>query len=75
MTMVQFARREGINRHTCAKWATQLGGKRAASPVRFEEIKMGLPTGWAYEMALTDGIVVRAANAQALVELLSLVRR
>jgi hypothetical protein len=72
--MEQFARREGINRYTLAKWATQLGGKRAGGPMRFEEIKMGLLSGWAYEMTLPGGIVVRAANAPALVELLGLMR-
>ncbi len=74
LTMDQFARREGINRYTLAKWATQLGGKRSAGSMRFEEIKMGLLPGWAYEVALPNGVVVRAANGPALVELLGLVR-
>jgi transposase-like protein len=75
LTMEQFARREGINRYTLAKWATQLGGKRAGAPMRFEEIKMGLPSGWAYEVTLPNGMTVRAASAGALVELLALVRK
>lgn len=74
LTMEQFARREGINRNTLAKWATQLGGKRAKGSMSFEEIKMGLPSGWAYEVTLPNGMAVRAANAPALVELLGLVR-
>ena len=43
--------------------------------MRFEEIKMGLPSGWAYEVALPNGMTVRAASAGALVELLGLVRK
>jgi transposase-like protein len=74
MTMDQFARREGINRYTLAKWATQLGGKKAGRAMRFEEVKLGLPSGWAYETTLPNGMIVRAANAPALVELLSLIR-
>jgi hypothetical protein len=74
LTMVQFARREGINHYTLAKWATQLGGKRAAGPVRFEEIKMGLPAGWVCEAVLPNGLIVRAASVAALAELLGVVR-
>ena len=74
LTMVQFARREGINRFTLAKWSMQLGDKRAASPVRFEEVKMGLPAGWACEAVLPNGMIVRAASVAALAELLGLVR-
>jgi hypothetical protein len=74
LTMVQFARREGINHYTLAKWATQLGGKRAAGPIRFEDVKMGPPTGWACEAVLPNGVIVRAANVAALAELLGLIR-
>jgi hypothetical protein len=52
----------------------QLGGKRAASPVRFEEVKMGLPAGWACEAVLPNGMIVRAASVAALAELLGLMR-
>ncbi len=75
LTMVQFARREGINHYTLAKWATKLGGKRASGSVRFEEMKMGLPTGWVCEAVMPNGVIVRAANVAALAELLGLVRR
>jgi transposase-like protein len=74
LTMVQFARREGINRFTLAKWATQLGGKRSVGPVRFEEIKMGLRAAWVCEAVLPNGMIVRAASVAALAELLGLVR-
>ena len=75
--MEQFALREGIKRHTLAKWATQLGGKGAGSLVQFAEMKVGLPlaAGWAFEVTLPNGMLVRAASAAALVELLSLVRK
>lgn len=75
LTMVQFARREGINHYTLAKWATQLGGKRAAGSLRFEEVKMGLPTGWACEAVMPNGVIVRACSVAALVELLGMVSR
>jgi hypothetical protein len=72
--MAQFARQEGINWLTLAKWSSQLRGKRVPRPMRFEELKLGLPAGWTYEVTLPNGLLVRAASAPALVELLGLVR-
>ena len=76
LTMEQFARREGINRLTLAKWSCQEREKRAASPVRFAEVKTGLPTAprWAFELTLPNGWMVRAADAGSLAQLLSVVR-
>lgn len=73
MTMAQFARREGINRFTLAKWATQLGRPR---PMPFAELKLAMPTAaiWSYEMTLPNGLTVRAASAPALVQLIDLIR-
>ncbi len=74
MTMAQFARREGINRLTLAKWSTQVA--KAKDRVRFAELKLGMPAAaWAYEVTLPNGMTVRAASAPALVQLLELVRR
>ena len=73
MTMIQFARHEGINPLTLAKWSTQVGKPK---PVHFTEVKLALPAaGWAYEMTLPNGIAVRAASAAALVQLIELVRK
>ena len=76
MTMEQFARREGINRLTLAKWTYLEGRKRAASPVRFAEVKTGLPATprWAFELTLPNGWMVRTADAASLAQLLSVVR-
>lgn len=77
LTMEQFARQEGLNRLTLAKWA-YLQGRRPAGPaVRFAEMKVGLPLthGWAFEVTLPNGLAVRASSAAALAELLTLVRR
>jgi hypothetical protein len=75
--MEQFAKQEGINRLTLAKW-TYLQGRRPAAPaVRFAEMKLGLPLAreWAFEVTLPSGLAVRAGSTAALAELLTLVRR
>lgn len=74
LTMEQFARREGINALTLAKWSAQL--KRRRAPVQFAEFKLGVAGGgWAYEVMLPNGMAVRAASAPALVALLELIRK
>ena len=75
LTMEQFARREGINWMTLAKWAYLGGRKGAASPVKFAEVKTGLPVTprWAFELTLPNGWMVRAADAASLAQLLSVV--
>jgi len=74
LTMAQFARQEGINWLTLAKWSSRMGKRRA--PVHFAEVKLGLPApAWPYEVTLPNGITVRAASAPALVAMLELIRR
>jgi transposase-like protein len=75
LTMEQFARREGIKRHTLAKWVylADHAGRRAA-PVRFAEVKLP-PPRWAFELTLPNGWVVRAADATALAALLNVAGR
>jgi len=77
LTMVQFARREGIHALTLAKWsAAERRRKREEAPVRFAEFKIGVAGGgWAYEVVLASGMTVRAASAPALVALLELIRK
>jgi transposase-like protein len=76
LTMKQFARQEGINPLTLAKWSTD-AGRRSRSAVQFAEMKLGLPIGttWAFEVTLPGGVLVRVASAAALVELLAMVRK
>lgn len=76
LTMEQFARREGIKRLTLAKWVYLQGRRGEAAPVRFAEVKTGLPTAsrWAFELTLPNGWMVRAADAGSLAQLLSVVR-
>lgn len=75
LTMEQFARREGINRLTLAKWACREGRSHGPKTVRFTELKAGPPAaGWAFEITLPNGLAVRAASAAALAELLGVVR-
>ena len=73
LTMEQFARQEGINRLTLAKWVFLLGRRVERKPVRFAEVKMPTPPAarWAFELTLPNGWVVRAADAGALAQLLS----
>jgi hypothetical protein len=61
--MEQFARQEGINRLTQAKWAHLQGRQGKAAAVQFAEVKLGAagPVRWAFELALPNGFVVRAA--------------
>ncbi len=74
LTMAQFARREGINRLTLAKWSMQL--PKAKDWPRFAELRLGTPAAaWAYEVTLPNGLAVRAGSAPALVQLLELIRR
>ena len=75
LTMEAFARREGINRMTLAKWASRYG--RGAEPaVRFAEVKVGAPLSpsWQFEVTLPNGVPVRVANAGALAELMALAK-
>ena len=76
LTMEQFARREGIKRHTLAKWVylADHAGRRAA-PVRFAEVKLPATPRWAFELTLPNGWVVRAADATALAALLNVAGR
>jgi transposase-like protein len=77
LTMEQFARREGINRLTLAKWSSREVQRRGAAPVRFAEVKTNVPAaaGWAFELILPNGWMVRAADAASLAELLSVMGR
>lgn len=81
LTMEQFARQEGINRLTLAKWCHLHGRGGRAKPMDFAEVKLGpaAPGGgtaraWAFELTLPNGWVVRAADAAGLAQLLSVVR-
>jgi len=76
LTMEQFARQEGINRLTLAKWIYLQGRRGVAPGVQFTEVKLGAaaPTRWAFELTLPNGFVVRAADAAALAQLLNVAR-
>ena len=73
LTMEQYARREGINRLTLAKWVYLQGHRGEMKPVKFTEVKMGVPAmpRWAFELTLPNGWIVRAADAAAVAQLLS----
>jgi transposase-like protein len=74
LTMGQFAKREGINRLTLAKWSSLQ--RTAPRSVTFSEMRLGAPAAaWVYEVTLPNGLAVRAASAPALVQLLELVRK
>jgi transposase-like protein len=76
LTMEQFARREGINRLTLAKWCHLHGRGAGPRPMNFTEVKLGPPgpVSWAFELMLPNGWVVRAADASALAQLLHVTR-
>jgi transposase-like protein len=73
LTMEQFSRREGIKRHTLAKWVYLQSRRGEMKPVRFAEVKMSVPavSRWTFELTLPNGWIVRAADAAAVAQLLS----
>jgi len=73
LTMEQYARREGINRLTLAKWVCRQGQSGEMKAVKFAEVKLPVPAipRWAFELTLPNGWVVRAADAAGLAQLLS----
>jgi len=73
LTMEQYARREGINRLTLAKWVYQQAHRSEMKPVKFAEVKMSVPAlpRWTFELTLPNGWIVRAADAAAVAQLLS----
>ena len=64
LTMKQFARQEGLNPLTLAKWSAK-AGRRLRSAVQFREVNLGLPApgSGAFEVTLPGGVPVRAASA------------
>jgi len=81
LTMEQFARQEGINRQTLAKWCHWHGREGRSKTLNFTEVKLGQEApiagavpAWAFELTLPNGWVVRAADASGLAQLLSVVR-
>jgi transposase-like protein len=76
LTMEQFSRREGIKRHTLAKWVYLQSHRGEMKPVRFAEVKMNVPAvpRWGFELTLPNGWVVRAADAAGLAQLLSMTK-
>ncbi|MBK8474985.1 MAG: hypothetical protein IPL39_21565 [Opitutaceae bacterium] len=75
LTMEQFARQEGINRTTLAKWVYLQGRGRGRAAVQFAEVKLPAVSRWAFELTLPNGWVVRAADATALAALLNVAGR
>ncbi len=81
--MEQYARQEGINRLTLAKWCHLLGRGADAKTMKFAEVKLGATATmgagatapWAFEVTLPNGWVVRAADAAALAQLLHVAGR
>lgn len=79
MTQRAFARREGVNPNTLARWVWLKRRaplvRPAATPMRFAELKLPSATStWLFEIALPNGCVVRTMTASAAAELLSLTR-
>ena len=74
LTMQQFAKKEGINWLTLAKWSSSLRPESKA--MRFEEMRLpAANAAWSYEVTLPNGVLVRASSALGLVQLLELIRK
>lgn len=81
LTLEQYAKREGINWHTLAKWCYRHGRDGRAKTLNFAEVKLGpaapiagAVSAWAFELTLPNGWVVRAADASGLAQLLNVIR-
>lgn len=74
LTQRAFARREGINANTFAKWVWLRGRSRRAGRVQFAELSLPAKPAWSFEVALPNGCVVRAASAGGVAELLGLIQ-
>jgi transposase-like protein len=79
MTMEQYAKTEGVKRHTLAKWVylhdQRAAGATTPASASFAQVKVvAAPRpAWAYEVVLPNGWVVRAADAPAVAQLLGVV--
>ena len=77
LTQLEFARREGINPLSLAKWCSRSGARALHPKPQFVETRIKAGAGdvtWSFEVSLPSGCVVRAARAVELAELLSLIR-
>jgi transposase-like protein len=75
LTMEQFAKQEGIKRHTLAKWVYLHDREGPGEAVAFTEVKLPTSARWAFELTLPNGWVVRAADATALAALMNVAGR
>ena len=75
LTLKQYAKNEGHNWLTLAKWSGRLRPERKKP--KFAEVKLPAVARpeWSYEVSLPNGLAVRASSAQSLVELLELIRK
>lgn len=85
-TMEQYAKLEGIKRHTLAKWvflhdqrsravesaSSGTSGRSGGGFAQVNVVAAARPS-WAYELTLPNGWVVRAADAMAVAQLLGAV--
>ena len=69
MTQRAFARREGINYFTLATWLRKkrLGAAKTAKRPRFMEIGLRPSSGFALEVVLPDGVVIRGTSSAEVV--------
>jgi transposase-like protein len=73
LTMEQYARQEGIKRHTLAKWVLMHDRReRQGRTLEFAEVKMPVMGRWAYELTMPNGWVVRVADAASVAQLMNL---
>jgi transposase-like protein len=75
LTMEQYAKQEGVKRHTLAKWVYLQDQRGGGKVVTFAEVKVPTRAQWAFELALPNGWVVRAADAAALAQLMAVAAR
>jgi DNA-binding transcriptional regulator YiaG len=76
LTQREFAAREGVKYNTLVSWLDQRrrqerGAPKAASPVRFEELRMPAAASTGLEVCLPGGVIVRGHDA---VQVAALVR-
>lgn len=76
LTMMEFARREGIKYPTFAGWVHKAGPRARTKPaIKFAEVRMTAPAGpEALEVRLPDGAVVRGGKVAEIIAVVRALR-
>jgi hypothetical protein len=72
LTQRAFAKAEGVKYATLVSWLTKRRAASSAPEMRFEEVQLGMPMP--LEVRLPCGTLLRGSQAEALVQMVRLLR-